>query len=61
MKKTHRKKTQQNLLLKTMRKISLAWSQCQINFVTVHLEQAYHVENAVENAPGLKTTCGLKI
>ena len=44
-----------------MWKISLAWSQSQLDFVTVHLEQAYHAGNAVKDAPVLKTTCGLKI
>ncbi len=40
--------------------ISLAWSQSQQDFVRVHLEQAYYAGNAVEDAPVLKTTCGLK-
>ncbi len=44
-----------------MWKISLAWSQSQLDFVTIHLEQSSHVGNAVEDAPVLQTTCGLKI
>ncbi len=37
-KHTHQKKNTQDFFLKTMRKISLAWSQSQLDFVTLHLK-----------------------
>ena len=57
--KAHTLKKTQARFLKTMWKISLVWSQCQLDFVTTHVEQAYQVGNAVEGAPVPKTTCGL--
>ena len=59
--KTHTRKKTQEYFLKTMWKISLAWSQNQLDIVNVHLQQSYHAGNVVENAPVLKTSYGLKL
>ncbi len=59
--KTHTPKKTQDFFLKTMWKISLAWFQSQLDFVSSHLEQACQAGNTVEDTPVLITTCGLRI